>query len=185
MTTLHHVKKARKAQRRHGIKRGDSYFWWAFRIGSRSVKHVSKARPRRSQYQTQSPFLRQMLDGEDEVKKAADEFMASGDKDAFLEAIKAVGENVRILAEECRSSRENLPPSLREGAPGQRLEDRAEACERIADELEAAAAEVDGMDGEPADGVDEEGNEDGGVSMRNEWLERVAEAIDGVDWSVE
>jgi len=46
------VKSARKAIPDHGIKVGDSYYWWKFRFGG---KHISRYWPRPSQL-TQSEF---------------------------------------------------------------------------------------------------------------------------------
>lgn len=147
MTTLHHVKKARKTIRGKGVKKGDSYFWWAFRVnGQSSVKHVSKQRPSRSQL-TQSPFLRAMFDAEDTLAEQMGR-LSAGDVEEMVAAIEDAADAVREEEQSCREKLANLPDSLQEGPTGQLLAERAEACERIATDLDAAAAEIDGLEGD-------------------------------------
>ena len=67
MTRAHFVKKARKDHPEGDIKKGDSYWWWAFMVGGRGgPKHYSKTQPKASQL-TQSEYLGSIADIQDEL----------------------------------------------------------------------------------------------------------------------
>jgi hypothetical protein len=129
MPRVHHVKKARKADKDSGIKKGESYYWWKFRYGG---KRKSKTYPRPQQL-TQSGFLMAVYDIDDmknclQVSDEANELQAS------LETIK---EAVETLKEECEESFENIPDQLQDtGSAGILLTERIEALEEYYNELD-------------------------------------------------
>jgi hypothetical protein len=131
MARCTHVKAARRRYPQSecgipgGIKQGQSYYWWKFKRGS---KHFSLTPPKRSQL-TQSAFYSQLYEIEDRIA----DLTASSDLPSEVEGI---AEELRSLAEECQGSLENMPESLQQGPTGEMLQERIDACEGAADELE-------------------------------------------------
>jgi hypothetical protein len=125
------VKKARKDIPEAGIKAGESYYWWKFRYGG---KRYSKTPPRRSQL-TQSAFYSTLYDIEDRLGELRAD-------DGLETDVADIAQELRELAEECESSLENMPDQLRDGDAGQMLQERVEACNNAADELDALTFDV-------------------------------------------
>lgn len=173
MTTLHHVKKARKTIRGTGVKKGGPYWWWRFRVNGRgSVKHVSTVRPRRSQL-TRSPFLQVLYEAEDRLLDATNVFVSSGGGlDGLITAINDAAETVREERVTCGEKLCNTPEPLKEAPTGVLLAEREEACERIADELENAAADIESL--ALPEGQDE----------RDNWMAEIETLVSSVDWSL-
>lgn len=127
MTTLHYVKKARKANKAAGIKKGESYYWWQFAF---SQKQCSKTRPRRSQYMTRSETLGQIYDLEDQIND-----MTVGSVDSScLDDIKSEIENLRDEVEEKRS---NMPEQLQDSGSGEILQQYYDGLDSWLDALES------------------------------------------------
>lgn len=125
MPRVHHVKKARKDN--PVAKRGESYYWWKFRYGG---KQYSKTPPKQSQL-TQSPYYATLYDLQDEIAEAD-----CCDEDT-LEALKErVSEALRELGQECQEKVDNMPDSLQHSPTGELLQERADACDSAADEVE-------------------------------------------------
>jgi hypothetical protein len=130
MARTHFVKKARKDYPEAGIKKGESYYWWKFRYGG---KHMSKEAPKASQL-TQSEFLSSLYDIQERLAEI------TGDDITNLQGdVQSISEELNQMAEECREKHDNMPEGLQEGEVGQMLEERADACEN-------AASELDGID---------------------------------------
>lgn len=125
MARAHFVKAARKAIPESGIKVGDSYYWWKFRYGG---KRVSKTPPRRSQL-TQSDFLGQLYDIEDELGDLQAD-------DTLQSMVEDIAQRLHDLASECEDKRNNMPEQLQDSESGTLLQERYDACEAAADELE-------------------------------------------------
>jgi hypothetical protein len=138
MARAHFVKKAQKDYKDHGIKRGQSYWWWKFAYGS---KRFSKTPPKRSQL-TQSGFYATMYDAEDALADATAEFSKSHNYDQLASDLESIAGDVRSAGEECADKKGNMPDSLQEGSTGQLLETRAEQCEQLAADLETAASDI-------------------------------------------
>lgn len=147
MTRVTHVKKARKAIPAAGIKKGQEYFWWKFRFGS---KHVSKTPPRRSQL-TQSGKKAALFDAEDSVSDAIANVQAGtwGLSD-LRQALEAAAESVREVAEEYRESASNMEDAFPNGSP------KIDELNERADEVESTAAELDQV----VNGMEEEDEEE-------------------------
>lgn len=165
------VKKARKAHPAGGIKKGESYYWWAFMQGGRGgPKHYSKTPPKASQL-TQSEFLGAFYDIEEEIGALSAD---SGLGDATAE----IAQRLHELADEQESKKSNMPDGLQEGDTGQMLEQRTERCNEIADELEGLTFDYDG------DKEDKEDAEDADETEDDYW-QRKLEEVQGVDLSVD
>ncbi len=141
MATLNYVQKARKANKEYGIKKGDSYYWWAFRYGG---KHVSKTRPKPSQL-INSEFLSSMTSfGEvlDDINSATDPIKTVDELKSYVESIV---DDIRQLGEECQEKLDNMPEGLQQGSSGEILQNRIE-------ESEAYALDLEGIDLDDYDG---------------------------------
>jgi hypothetical protein len=164
------VKKARKTIKGTGIKKGDSYYWWKFRFGS---KHVSKTPPRRSQL-TQSAFYSTMYDAEDTAADIAEQLRTGkidfADAKDQLEQIKG---DVESAGDECQGAFDNMPEGLQQGDTGQLLERRVEVCQDI-------SSEIDNID-IPDDDDEDLKNDDAREAKREE----IANEIDGISWDIE
>lgn len=167
MARAHFVKKARKDHPEGGIKKGDSYWWWAFMVGGRGgPKHYSKTQPKASQL-TQSEYLGSIADIQDELN-------ALGADDGLQSAVEDIASRIRELGEEQQSKKDNLPDSLQESETGQLLEERAQACESAADELEAIE-----FDYTPNDD-DDASDDDKADAEQTHWDEKLDE-VQGVN----
>lgn len=135
MARAHFVKKARKSIRGTDVKKGDSYWWWKFRFGG---KNVSKTKPRRSQL-TQSDFYGTIYDIEDEISA-----LTAGD--GIQESVEDIVGRLRDISSEQIEKKDNMPESLQESSTGELLQERADACESAADELELIDFDVENRD---------------------------------------
>lgn len=140
------VKKARKAIPSAGIKKGDSYYWWKFRFGSR---RVSKTPPRRSQL-TQSSKKAALFDAEDSVSEAISNVQdGKWGLSELREALESAAESVREVAEEYRESASNMESAFPNGAPKiDELNERADEVESTADELDQVVSSMGDEDAE-------------------------------------
>ncbi len=160
MARLTHVKAARA--RKEGrepyacgrcsktIEVGDSYYWWAHRLGASSQRHnrCEEHRPRPSEMQM-SPYRAQAYAASESIDDAEIEDLPA----ALTDAAESVREDV---AEALRESAQNIEEGF--GHPtsqSEELEERAEAFETWADELEQAASEVESEIEELADLLDD------------------------------
>lgn len=169
MAKLHHVKKARKTKRKHGIVRGQPYWWLKRRApGQRAgYKVYFSKRPRPSQVEG-NPFRKAVLALEESVQDA--------DVGSLAEALHSVAEELRALAQEQEDKLGNMPEALQDSDTGEMLRNRAEQCEAVADELESAADEIEGLTDD-----DNDGEEAGGSSA----TEKAREIADGVSWDID
>jgi hypothetical protein len=134
MARLHFVKKAQKDN--PVCKKGESYFWWKFMVGGRGgPKLYSKERPAPSRL-TQSEFLGTLGDIEDEISSLAAD-------DSLESAVSDIASRLRELGEEQGAKKENMPDNLQESESGTMLQDRADRCEEMADELENIPLDLD------------------------------------------
>jgi hypothetical protein len=136
MTEVHYVKKAQKDNA--VVKKGEPYYWWSFRFGG---KHRSKTPPRPSQL-TQSGYLSACLALQEEIDD-----LDLSDPLTVAEELESAADAIREIGQEQQEKYDNMPTGLQEGDTGQLLQDRADACEEVASELDDAANWVrDGAD---------------------------------------
>ena len=173
MTKVTHVKAARRAIPQIGVKVGDSYYHWKHRRGP---KQVGKTYPKRSQLTT-SEFLKAMYDAEDELEKAIDTF--DHDQLSASDLAVSVTDAAMIVNEQkeaCEESKGNIEDKFPNGCPTiDLLDQRIDACETIAAELEDAAAELNEQTYPDGDGGETE----------QQWRERLAEVVRNVTWDFE
>ena len=165
MTKLHYVKRARKAYPKQGIKKGDQYWWWKFRVGSRSsgkIRSATKPRPSRL---TRSEFHSAILAAQEAVNDAVG---AGGDK--LVAALEDAKSTVESLGEECRERYDGMSERFPNGCPTMELlEQRAEACKWIICGINAAIGDIGnvGSHDDPTETYD------------------AATAVAGISWGVE
>lgn len=139
MPKVIHVKKARKANKEHGIKVGDEYWWASFRRGASSFKRFWKSPPRRSQL-TQSETLSEVYSLQEEIEdyRVTDK---EGNLACDIEDLKAQLEQWALQAEEigstCQDKLDNMPEGLQQGDSGQRLQEYIDAMEQWASDLQS------------------------------------------------
>jgi hypothetical protein len=147
MPRVHHVKKARRGVPSIGVKPGDSYYWWANRApGSRSgVKRYSKTPPKPSQT-TGNPFYAELYSIQEDIGEATPEDLAD-----LQEMRDDWVQRVNDLAQEQRDKFDNMPEGLQQGETGQLLEERADALEQWASDLEGVDIPDELEDADPAE----------------------------------
>lgn len=160
MPRVHHGK-VRKSYPVFGLKKGDEAYWWTLKTGPRSSrKCYSKTHPRPSQLTT-SEFLGAFYSLEEEIGDLKAE-------DGLGDSVSDIATRFRELGEEQTAKKDNMPDSLQSGATGELLEERANKCEEIADELDGLTFDVS--------------EKDEGKSDEDYWAEKLEE-VQGVDTS--
>lgn len=159
MPMVHYVKKARKANKAAGIKKGDSYYWWKFRYGG---KQVSKTHPKQSQL-TQSEYLSSMYSIQEGVESI------SGSIQDAIDELRSAKENVEEVMQNCEEKADNLENAL------ETLRERIDYCASLLDGLEEAADNLEPY----ADEEEEEDKKEDDMSAED----RIREALDSIDWT--
>jgi len=133
MPRVNHVKHARKDYSQWGVKKGDSYYWWAFRYEG---IHASKTYPHRSLL-TQSSFLQELYGIEDDLGSLAP------DSNLPSEIENIIG-RIDSLRETCEDSLSNMPDNLQESSSsGQLLQERIDSLQSWSDDLSGIDINVD------------------------------------------
>jgi hypothetical protein len=176
---VHHVKKARKTNKRYGIIRGEPYWWWKTRTpGSLSgIKRVSLKPPRPSDL-AGSPFVRSFLSIQERV-----EDMTVSTKEEAEEArdgLREAASDVRELRDEEEEKYDSIPDSLKESPSGEVVRGRRDGCESTAESLDEAAEKIDDLLKDWIDEGDDRDDED-----RPDTAEEVAGVIADISWEIE
>lgn len=130
MPRVHKVKSAKKDYPNFGISKGDSYYWWKFRYGMA----IKSLKPPRASQLTQSPFLGELYDIQDEIGSlSADEY------EGLSDPINEIVDRITALGDQCQESLDNMPDSLQYSPTGELLQERIDA-------MEGWAEEIDGID---------------------------------------
>ncbi len=116
------------------IKKGESYYWWQFK---NSPKQFSKERPKNSQL-TQSNFLSQLYALEEKLE----EFSCDNREDfeSFRDELK---DDIETLKDECDESLSNMPEGLQSSPNGELLQERIDAMESWASDIESVECDYD------------------------------------------
>jgi len=140
-----------------------SYWKVAFQFGG---TRYFKTKPRTSQC-TQSEFFSAVYALQEEMEGA----IASDQAD--LESLRDewVGQ-AQEIGEECREKFDNMPEGLQQGDTGQLLEERADAMESWASELEGVDLEF-----EPEEDADQDALEE----QHTEWVEEKLEELQNIE----
>lgn len=146
MVRLVHVKKARKANKEAGIKKGQEYWWAAFRLPGRKAgykKYWTDGPPRRSEL-ISSPFYAALADAEDDFcDMAAKHSRKDPDLSDLASDWRSAAETVREIGSEQEEKRSNMPEGLQDSGSGELLQERADNCESLADSIDDAAGEME------------------------------------------
>jgi hypothetical protein len=110
--------------------KGETYYTWGMMMGGRGVQQRSRTQPKRSQL-TNSDFLGQIYDLEDDSG-----FDAATCPEDLASARDDIAQQLRDLGQEQQDKYDNMPDGLQQGDTGVLLEERAQACEQIADEFD-------------------------------------------------
>ena len=155
MPRVKHVKKAMKDN--PVCKKGESYYWWKF---MRGPKRYSKTPPRSSQL-TQSDKLSRSYAATEALEDMCGE-VGAYDQASLSGAVRTVAEEVRNIGEEYEESACNMEEAFPGGSPTiDECREKAEGLDNWADEIEAAADEVDAVErNEGEDDDDSEFEED-------------------------
>jgi len=128
MPRVNTVKAARKSYPEAGIRKGETYYWWKFRMGG---KVRSRSYPKRSQL-TQSPWLKELYDLQDR-----DKFHLVHSQEEWEPQVENFKDWIESLKEQAEESLENMPEHLQDtSSTGELLTERIEACENWIDELD-------------------------------------------------
>lgn len=132
-----------------GIKKGDTYYKWTTRPGGRGkgIVHRQVTYPRPQQL-TSSEFMIAVYDIEDRISALIADDDLGGERDSIVDDIRALGE-------EQSEKRDGMPDSLQEGPTGELLQERADACDQWATDLENVNVPDDGDEDEKQSAVDE------------------------------
>jgi len=137
MPRVHQVKKAQKDYPEKGIKKGESYYWWAFRYGG---KHMSKTYPKASQL-TQSDFLSSYYSTQESFDAAISDF---GEIDDLISACEEAKSELEQLQSDCEDKVSNLENAFPGGSPTiDLIQARAENCESTMGELDDAISTLE------------------------------------------
>lgn len=168
MPRVHFVKAARKNN--PVAKKGESYYWWQPMVGGRGgAKRYSKERPRPSQV-TQSEYLSACYSAQESVEDSLSNFIAGKCELADLIGdLESAADEVRQAGEDCDEKYNNMPDGLQQGDTGQMLEQRRDAAESLADEIESAKGEVEDFD-------------DAEAQKEEDWKESVQSIVEGIGW---
>lgn len=135
MPRVHFVKKARKDNDRCGVKAGESYFWWQNRgSGGKGagIKRCSKTRPRQSQL-TMSDFYSAVYSLQEDIEDAIGTITEIGDLESMRDEW---AQQARDIGTDQSDKLANMPEGLQQGPTGELLQERADACETWAEEIE-------------------------------------------------
>lgn len=137
------VKSARKDNPDHGIKKGDSYWWWSFRTAYSSSKHYSKTRPRPSQL-TQSEYTSTFLGIQEGVEDAANDI---GDIEDLKSSLEDAKSSMEDLQSECEDKLSNLESAFPGGSPTiDLIQERVDNCQSTIDSIESAVSELENLE---------------------------------------
>jgi len=136
------VKAARKDYPDHGIKKGESYYWWAFRFGG---KHRSKEPPKPSQL-THSEYLSQLYALQEQVGELNLAPTTVGDLESLKSDVEVIMGDMESLRDETDEKRGNVEDAFPGGSPVlETLEVRVEACENNISLLDDASSELESL----------------------------------------
>lgn len=123
-------RKARKDYPEHGIAKGDEYWYVSIKTGARSSRVMRQKTPFKRSQLTQSDYLSQLYDWEDEKADIGQ-----------MEDAESFAERIRDLGNEQQEKLDNMPEGLQQGDTGQMIQERIDACENAASEIEEIISE--------------------------------------------
>ena len=159
MTNAHFIKKAQKDYPESGIKKGDSYWHWAFAFGP---KYKSKTQPTRSQL-TRSTFYSALFELEDTLGKRFEGIITSEEIQSGIDDLVS---EIESLRDETQDSLDNMPEQLKDSSPNQ---------ERI-DGLESWVCDLQSIDTD----IDEDMKDKQKIERAEEIIEEIMDTSSGI-----
>jgi hypothetical protein len=136
MPRVHRVKSARKDHPECGVKAGEPYYWWKHKLAYGGLKRCSKSYPRGSQL-TLSDYQGAVLTLQESIEDYTIDCDAPVEAANDLEdALSGWSEEARDIGNQQRDKYDNLPENFQQGDTGLLLEERVDACEGWASEIE-------------------------------------------------
>lgn len=145
---------ARKDYPQNNILKGEKYYFCQIKTGARSSRILRQKTPFRRSQLTSSEYLSTLYDWEDSLSALSS-----------MDDAQSMADDIRQLGEEQREKFDNMPEGLQQGDTGQMIEERADACDAAADEIEEIIGE---WESSKADTDDEADTDD-------DYLDRVKE----------
>lgn len=121
-----HRLKAGKDYPAQNIKKGSTYYKWT--LFHRPVQR--SATPPKPWQLTGSDFLQRQYILADQIENLTTEELTEDLRDELVATAREMGE-------ECQEKFDNMPEGLQQGSTGELLEERANACEEWASDMEA------------------------------------------------
>lgn len=167
MAKVNKVLKAAKDYPHINVKKGEPYFWWKFRHGSRVM---SKTYPHPSQL-TQSEFLGEMMALEESIGE-----LSFNDPSEVTDWIQETKDRMEELRDAQEEKKGNMPEGLQEGPIGEMLQARYDSLEDLINELDNIEADYE----DPSDedmraiameelGIDDDDDAQTKAEMEDEW----------------
>lgn len=166
MPRVHH-RRARKDYPDQGIQKGDLYYYTKMKTGPRSSRVLRSKTPFKRSQLTNSDYLGELYEIEDDLAALAS-----------VDDANDIAERFRNLGQEQQDKLDNMPEGLQEGDTGQMIQERAEACENAADEIETLADSWD-HDTARQEVIDEADEEDGELD-EGQIEDRIQEKADAI-----
>ncbi len=179
MPRVNYVKKSAKVQgncSKCGIAlpAGGAYRWWKFFRGGKYKRCMSPDCAPRPADLTQSEYFSSLFSQEDTFN--SDVEGAEG-VDAVVSALDSAADQARELGDEQQEKYDSMADSFQGGCPTMELlEERQQACEDLADEMESAKDQVEGLE-------EDEDIEDKDERVADLLQQSIDEAQQGVDFS--
>lgn len=123
-------RKAQKDYPGNNIKKGELYWYVKIKTGPRSSRTMRQKEPFKPSQLTSSEFLSQLYTLQEEQAALSS-----------MDDAQELADSIRALGEEEQGKYDNMPDGLQQGDTGQLLEERANACEQAASEIEDIIAD--------------------------------------------
>lgn len=157
---------ARKDYPRHGIKKGDRYWYVSLKTGPKSSRELRQIAPFNRAQLTTSEFLITMYGLEDRLNTLTN-----------LDDLDDIKTELETLRDETQEKFNNMPEGLQQGATGEQLTSRINGCDAAINEIEELIGRYEELgleknaDGEivrTEDSQDEDGDDDASEDNRAE-----------------
>jgi len=155
----------RTARKDYGdIKAGEKYWFVQIKTGPRSSRTLRQKTPFKRSQLTSSDYLSQLYDWEDEKNQIGD-----------MDSAQDFADRIRTLGEEQQGKLDNMPEGLQQGSTGELIQERIDACEAAADEIETIISDWESE----RDSWEPDPDDDDGEFDAEEFIDRVRDVSVG------
>lgn len=135
------------------IKAGQQYYEWCFYRSTPTRKHVTCGTPRSSE--TTSSRMSGVYAAAEGVSDDVEAARKSLDVSSLADTLRNAATDVDSVKDEYQDSWDNLGDNFQNGQPGEEIQEKIDALEQFAQELNDAADEIEGLDDTDGDYVDD------------------------------